>query len=72
MAPTSPPLTGASIIADPSSAARAARRRATAGAIVLQSTIRLPGASAPNTPSAPSSTASTSGESGTIVTMMAA
>jgi hypothetical protein len=35
IAPTSPPLTGASSMAAPSDAARSARRRATAGAIVL-------------------------------------
>ena len=42
IAPISPPLTGASSIEAPSSVARAASRRAIAGAIVLESTITVP------------------------------
>ena len=50
IAPISPPLTGASSIDAPSSLARAASRRAIAGAIVLESTITVPLAMAPKTP----------------------
>ena len=69
IAPISPPLTGASSMDAPSSFARAARRRAIAGAIVLESTITVPFDIAPKTPSSPSSTFSTSGPSGSIVMM---
>ncbi len=67
IAPISPPLTGASSMAAPSSCARPANRRAMAGEIVLESTTTVPFCIAPNTPFAPSSTFSTSGPSGNIV-----
>ena len=69
MAPISPPLTGASSIEAPSSFARAASRRAIAGAIVLESTMTVPFDIAPKTPFSPSSTCVTSGPSGSIVMM---
>ena len=69
IAPISPPLTGASSIDAPSSFARAASRRAIAGAIVLESTITVPLAIAAKTPFSPSSTFDTSGPSGSIVMM---
>ena len=72
MAPTSPPLTGASSIRAPRAAARCSSRRATAGAMLLVSIRMVPGWIALNTPSGPSRTRSTSGESGSIVTMRVA
>jgi hypothetical protein len=72
MAPISPPLTGASSIVAPREAARPASRRATSGAILLQSMTIVPRCRALKTPSGPSSTRSTSGESGTIVKMRVA
>ena len=69
IAPISPPLTGASRREAPSSFARAASRRAIAGAIVLESTITVPFDIAPKTPFSPSSTSVTSGPSGSIVMM---
>jgi hypothetical protein len=67
MAPISPPLTGASSIATPSNEAFEARSRATAGAIVLMSTMMLPSRTVSKTPFGPSTTSRTSGESGTMV-----
>jgi hypothetical protein len=72
IAPISPPLTGASSMSAPSSRARPVRRRAAAGAIVLQSIRIDPCCSVENTPLSPSRTRSTSGESGTIVTIRVA
>ena len=69
IAPISPPLTGASSIAAPSSRARADSRRAMAGEMVLESTITVPFCIAPKTPFVPSSTFSTSGPSGSMVMM---
>ena len=59
-APVGPPLTGQSRYATPRSAQRAARSRATAGAMVLISTSRGAGAAAP---SIAVTTSTTSGES---------
>ncbi len=67
IAPMSPPLTGASSMVPPSDEACSASRFATAGRMLLQSTMIVPGWIALNTPFGPSSTCSTSGESGTIV-----
>ncbi len=67
MAPISPPLTGASSISAPRALASAAISRAVAGAMVLMSTMTMPGRSWSNTPCGPASTCRTSGESGTIV-----
>jgi hypothetical protein len=72
IAPISPPLTGASSMVAPSDDARAASRRAVAGAIVLVSMRIVPRCRALNTPSGPSMTSSTSGESGSIVMMRVA
>ncbi len=68
LAPTSPPLTGASSMRKPFAATVSWILRTAAGAIVLMSISSVPGFAAVQTPSGPSSTASTSGESGTIVT----
>src|SRR5919112_790897 len=70
MAPTSPPLTGASSIEAPRSSASPASSSVTTGEIVLMSTIRAPSLTPSSTPSSPASTSSTCGESGSMVMIM--
>src|SRR5215203_3073303 len=70
MAPTSPPLTGASSIEAPRSWALSANSSVTTGEIVLISTTRAPSLTPSSTPSSPASTSSTCGESGSMVMMM--
>src|SRR5829696_2179637 len=70
MAPTSPPLTGASSIDAPCALACSASSAVTTGEIVLMSTIKAPSSTPSNTPSSPASTSSTCGESGSMVMMM--
>src|SRR6266536_2786105 len=62
-APSLPPDTGASSMATPCSASRAAMRRVACGLIVDMSTTREPGLAPCTTPPSPSSTCSTSGVS---------
>ena len=72
MAPTSPPLTGASIMVPPLAATSAARRRVATGEMLLMSITTVPVAIVSRMPAGPAITASTSGVSGTIVMMMLA
>ena len=70
LAPTSPPLTGASSMLPPRAATCSPIRRAAAAAIVLMSMTSTPGFAPAITPFSPSTTDSTSGASGSMVMTM--
>ena len=72
LAPSLPPETGASTIDRPRSLSRAAKSQLPDGAIVEQSTMRVPARAPPTTPSGPNRTASTSGVSETQITTISA
>ena len=70
--PSLPPDTGASTIRSSRSARRAAKSQLPDGAIVEQSTTRVPGRAPATSPSGANRTASTSGVSGTMVMITSA